>query len=81
LLSKNFEYIGHALWAFQMRSPMIWPFNSVMQSRSVTFSTRAPSSTTTKLRPSSLLVLGPLSAGVVEENQRSSIPPRSPPNA
>jgi len=48
---------------------------------SLTFSTLPPSSKTTKLKPSSLEVSGPLSAGVVEENQRSSMPPRSPPIA
>jgi hypothetical protein len=47
----------------------------------MTFSTLPPSSMTMKLRPSFGLVRGPLSAGVVEENQRSSMPPRMPPRA
>ena len=80
-LSKSFEYIGRHSCSSQMRSPMSAPFSSATASRSRTVSRGPPSSTTMKLRPSLGLVSGPLSAGVVELNQRSSMPPRSAPSA
>ena len=77
----DFEYIGQDPNWSQSLSPIISPFSSLIASRNINCSVEFPVSKTTWLSPSFLLVRGPLSAGVVEENHLSSIPPRSPPKA
>ena len=81
MLSKNLEYMGQDLNSFQRREPINADPNSSTASLSKKSWVLPPSSKAMWLKPSFFEVRGPFWAAVVEENQRSSMPPRMPPKA
>ena len=72
MLSKNFEYTGHLPYFFQM----LLPTSVAPQSSTACASVKRSPPTTTVAQALVRHARPSLAAGVVEANQRSSMPPR-----